>query len=73
MSVTESGENREPAGGPFEAQPADMLLNGFARHSAKDAVEVIGRKAGDAGEFLEGSGPSRWLRMCARTRCTRSW
>ncbi len=52
-------------GGPLQPQPPDVAAHGLADHSPKDAVEVIGRKSGDAGQvaldrdcgFQEGGSP----------------
>lgn len=44
----------EAMGGAFEPETADVLLDGFADHAAKDAVKVKGGESGDGGEIVEG-------------------
>jgi len=39
--------------GAFETQAADMLLNRFANQAAEDAVKVVRRETGDAGQIVQ--------------------
>ena len=43
----------ESVGGAFEPETADVLIDGFADHAAKDAVKVEGRESGDGSEVVE--------------------
>jgi hypothetical protein len=42
--------------GTFKAETAHEGLDGFSYHAGENAVKVIGRKAGDFGEFGQGQG-----------------